>query len=163
MKNIVANKGCECNYALCESQRGGNYTKWRWFDLCLYNAIEKLSKMEEGRFNVYSGLNQVKLDAKVVTTGYFVTYVSTSWNPNIAKQFTNNDGMLIKFDKSFKDTIWIYCCDVSWISKFHDECEILFARSIPEMQGFDKFKCKIMDDTDGVQIVSLSLSKATVH
>eukprot|EP01084_Bolivina_argentea_P184388 318016_1 len=38
----------DCNYDLCQSQRQKNYEKWKWFDFCLYEGIEKLSAMETG-------------------------------------------------------------------------------------------------------------------
>ena len=44
------------------------------------------------------------------------------------------------------------CCDVSWISKFPDDCEILFARSLGWL---DNFSCVILDEVNGVQTVSL--------
>eukprot|EP01084_Bolivina_argentea_P096780 173980_1 len=42
--------GCECNYDLCSSQRNGNYQKWKWFDFCLFNGIQKLSAKETGSY-----------------------------------------------------------------------------------------------------------------
>ena len=146
--------GCDCNYDLCSSQRNGDYTKWRWFDYHLYNAIQKLSVVEKGSFTVYSGLNNVKLDRKSVRGGYFVTYVSTSWRREVATGFMVGDGMLIQIDEKFKNDDMILCCDVSWISKFPDECEVLFTRSVNGV--WDVFKCDVLDDTNGVQTVSLS-------
>ena len=79
MLALILYTGCDCNYDLCSSQRNGDYDKWKWFDYCLYGGIKKLSLEEEGRYEVYSGLRGVQMDTKVVTNGYFVTYVSTSW------------------------------------------------------------------------------------
>ena len=64
------------------------------------------------------------------------------------------DGMIIQIDKEFKNDDMICCCDVSWISKFPDECEILFTRSVNAV--WDVFTCQVLDDCNGVQIVSLS-------
>ena len=46
MLALLLYTGCDCNYDLCSSQREGNYDKWKCFDYCLYNAIEKLDKRE---------------------------------------------------------------------------------------------------------------------
>ena len=40
---------------------------------------------------VYSGLNGVKMDREVVTNGYFVTYVSTSWSKEVSQMFMKDD------------------------------------------------------------------------
>ena len=87
-----------------------------------------------------------------------MTYVSTSWRKEVAQHFMKgNDGMIITIDKEYKENTDVYCCDVSWISKFPDECEILFARS--ERHDIDNgFECKVMDESNGIQYVSLSAS-----
>ena len=122
--------GCECNYDLCASQRNGDYYKWKFFDYCLYNAIKKLSQKEKGRYPVYSGLSGVKMDKKIVQSGHFVTYVSSSWRREVSEQFMAGEGMLIHIDERYRDDRNVHCCDVSWVSKFPDECEILFARAL---------------------------------
>ena len=145
--------GWDSNFDLCTSQRTGDYDKWKWFDKCLHKAIVGLSHVEQGRFSVYSGLSGVKMDQKVVSRGYFVTYVSTSWKKEVSEKFTGGkEGMMICFDENFKDYFGIYCCDVSWISKFPDECEVLFARSV---DAYDNFKCVVVDEKDGIQTVLL--------
>ena len=149
--------GCECNYDLCSSQRNGDYDKWKYFDYCLWNAIQKLSSQENGKYPVYSGLNGVKINEKVVTNGYFVTYVSTSWQKNVSEAFTQGNGMMIHFDEEFTDRGWIRCCDVSWISKFPDECEILFARSVQDIwNDNNNFKCEILEEANGIQTILLT-------
>eukprot|EP00485_Elphidium_margaritaceum_P012646 CAMPEP_0202699676 /NCGR_PEP_ID=MMETSP1385-20130828/12890_1 /ASSEMBLY_ACC=CAM_ASM_000861 /TAXON_ID=933848 /ORGANISM="Elphidium margaritaceum" /LENGTH=70 /DNA_ID=CAMNT_0049356667 /DNA_START=1 /DNA_END=210 /DNA_ORIENTATION=+ len=57
--------------------------------------------------------------------------------------------MIIQFDESYKNHKDVLCCDVSWISKFPDECEVLFARST----GRDAFKCEVIDESKGIQTV----------
>ena len=64
--------------------------------------------------------------------------------------------MIIQIDKEFKDHKYIYCCDVIWISKFPDECEILFARSTGNVFNNSNFHCTVLDDSNGVQTVSLN-------
>ena len=153
-------EGCECNYDLCKRQRGGDYNTWKWFDFCLYWAIFRLCKCESGSFGVYSGLNNVKLDTKKIDEAYFVTYVSTTWQKLVAEEFMEDKGLMLEVDKTFKDDRAI-CCDVSWISKFQDECEILFARSNVNVQFHHAFKehafeCEILDETKNVQTVGVS-------
>eukprot|EP01084_Bolivina_argentea_P303374 523753_1 len=46
MLSIVLYTGGEVNYDLCKTQRNGDYDKWKWFDYCLFNAINKLAKRE---------------------------------------------------------------------------------------------------------------------
>ena len=153
MLALILYTGCDCNYDLCAHQRNGDYYKWRWLDYCLYNAIWKLSGAESGRYPVYSGLNGVKMDKKVVTDGFFVTYVSTSWKKQVSEAFMKGQGMMLHIDAQFRYTGFVICCDVSWISKFPDECEILFARALDS--GIDKFSCTVLDESNGVQTVSL--------
>eukprot|EP01084_Bolivina_argentea_P031431 58177_1 len=150
MLAIILYTGCDCNYDLCGSQRRGDYKKWKYFDLCLFNAINKLKQLETGKFKIYTGLNNVKLNKKSIQNGYFVTYVSTSWKIEVSKKFMGETGMIMQIDESFRENMC--CCDVSWISKFEHECEILIARSVGKQNNFH---CKILDEVDGVQVVSL--------
>eukprot|EP01084_Bolivina_argentea_P266889 452858_1 len=144
-----------CNYDLCKSQRNGDFRKWKWFDYCLYKAIYKLSSSEDGAFDVYSGLTNVQLNKKSVQCGYFTTYTSTSWNKTVAKKFMGDKGMIIKIDTSYKNSYRVKCCNVSWISPFPDECEILFSRH--ENSVFNRgFNCEVLDQNDGIQTVVLS-------
>eukprot|EP01083_Nonionella_stella_P086513 240394_1 len=154
MLALILYTGCDCNHDLCKQQRNGNYHKWKWFDFCLYKAITKLSGKERGEFVVYSGLNGVKMNRKSVRSGYFATYMSTAWQKEVAKEFMDGDGMIVAIDKKFKNDRAIKCCDVSWISKFPDECEVLFARSL-EYKANNGFVCDVMDDTNGVQMICL--------
>ena len=148
--------GCDCNYDLCSSQRSGQYEKWKWFDLLLYEAINKLSYKETGSFPVFSGLGGVKMNTKLVYSGYFVTYTSTSWRKEVSQGFMGgNEGMIIEICKEYKDDRYVFCCDVSWISKFKDECEILFARSLPMDEAGNNFRCQVIDESNGVQTISL--------
>lgn len=153
MLSMIMYTGCDSNYDLCKSQRLGLYDKWKWFDYCLWHAVDKLSKKESGQYKVYSGLNKVKLNKQYVATGYFRTYVSTSWVKDVSMEFMEEKGMIIEIDESFRKLN--KCCNVSWISKFPDECEILIARSVGAVDN-NKFQCKILDEHDGIQTVCLS-------
>ena len=143
--------GGECNYDLCKTQRNGDYTKWKWFDLCLYNAIGELAGKERGKFPVFSGVGGLKLDSKVIAEGHFITYTSTSWKKDVATSFMNGKGMMIRIDPDYKDFAG---CDVSWISKFPDECEILFSRSTGYPRK-NNWKCQVIDESSGIQTVVL--------
>eukprot|EP01084_Bolivina_argentea_P044961 82753_1 len=55
MLSVIMYTGCDSNYDLCKFQRMGNYKKWRWFDYCLWNAINKLNKKESGQYKLYTG------------------------------------------------------------------------------------------------------------
>eukprot|EP01084_Bolivina_argentea_P194029 332875_1 len=157
--SLLLYTGCDCNYDLCKSQRNGNYEKWKWFDLILNEAISKLCKQESASYEVYSGLTNVKMNVPYVDEGFFPTYVSTSWTKEVAKAFMgSNTGMIMQFDAKFRKNS--VCCDASWFSKFPDECEILFSRSVPNSVGF---QAEILDeDPDGIQIVKMTHSSAQI-
>eukprot|EP01084_Bolivina_argentea_P259415 437710_1 len=152
MLSLLLYTGGESNYELCKSQRNGDYKTWKWFDFCLYHAIFKLSKRENGSYKLYTGLSSTKLVDNFVEIGYFKTYVSTSWVRQIAETFTDDSGMMFEIDEKFRQKA--ICCDVSWISKFgQTECEILIARCVDA--ELNCFECKIIDERNGIQIVSV--------
>ena len=62
---------------------------------------------------------------------------------------------MIHFDKEFKDYAYTVCCDVSWISKFPDECEVLFARSMRDTWVMNNFSCIVLDESNGIQTIQL--------
>eukprot|EP01084_Bolivina_argentea_P202732 346329_1 len=156
MLALILYTGCECNYDLCASQRKGDYKTWKFFDWCLWNAISSLSDRETGMFSVFTGLNGVKLNKKEIECGYFKTYVSTSWKKEVATTFiAGNEGMLIQIDQKFKNKHHVNCCDVSWISKFPDECEVLFTRSRNMNSWGQDFKCVVLNESNGIQTVLL--------
>eukprot|EP01084_Bolivina_argentea_P202571 346095_1 len=155
MLALILYTGCDCNYDLCATQRKGDYQKWKWFDYCLYEAIFKLRCNETGSFFVYSGLNGVKMDKKKIKNGYFATYVSASWKKEVSQAFMGNEGMIIQIDEEFKHKAG---CDVSWISKFWGECEVLFARSLQGTWRGNNFSCVVSDERNGIQTVSLKLT-----
>eukprot|EP01084_Bolivina_argentea_P031437 58188_1 len=112
-------------------QRIGNFETWKWFDYCLYHAIQKLSMREWGSYTLYSGMNGVRLKTKIMKNRFFKTYTSSSWIKGIAELFSTGDpvktakekrnkGMIMQIDESFRESFDSICCDVSWISKFPD-------------------------------------------
>eukprot|EP01083_Nonionella_stella_P231644 817854_1 len=160
MLALVLYTGCDSNYDLCKSQRNGDYKKWKWFDCCLWSATEFLSSNEQGSYGLFSGLSGAKLvmdKAGMTVEGFFPTYTSTSWNKAVAQTFKEGEGMILCFDKKIRRNGDYRCCDVSWISKFVDECEVLIARST--LAGSASFQFMILDETDDTQWVSI---KSTV-
>ena len=139
---LILYTGTDCNYNLCkclrEFKNSFNYcNKWKWFDYCLHYAISKLSLCEYGNYSVYSGINNIEMKEKAMK-GQFLCYVSTTRNKKIAHSFMNGNGMLITISNRNK----FCCCDVSWISKFEYEKEVLFSfRS-----RFNCFKAKIKNN-----------------
>ena len=125
----------DCNYDLARCHRNRNYDKWAIFDGYLRYAIEKLHHKEDKsiltNMKLYSGLKKVEMKTKLLENCYFPTFVSTTYDKEISMEFIKNDdkreGMLIEFAK---DTVnQFVCCNVTWISKFPHECEILIARN----------------------------------
>lgn len=123
-----------------------------------YEAIRAINRKESGKFAVYTGWNGIKLDKEYVADGWFVTYVSTTWKKKVAEEFVglNNEGMIIEIYDAYKfDSAT--CCDVSWISKFPDECEVLFAR---DRRCNASFHLMVTDDIPkGIQTISLSIGE----
>ena len=140
MLSVLLYTGCDCNYDLCKSQRNGNYSKWKCFDDCLYQAISVFHDMEDYSsyfkdntdiiFHLYSGLNRVQLKNKgKIDFCYFPTYLSTSYDKQVSIQFAQNNGMLMQFDSNIVLKKQFKFCSLEWISKFPYECEILVART----------------------------------
>eukprot|EP01083_Nonionella_stella_P077210 210714_1 len=139
MLAVILYTGCECNWDLCASQRAGNYNKWHFFDLSLKNAIEKLCRCETGKYTVWSGLKNVKFahqkNSNTNVELKLVTYLSASWDKKQAIDYMKvKDGqelhcaLLLEISPHLRQVA--PCCDVSWISRFPDEAEILFQKHI---------------------------------
>ena len=173
MLSLLLYTGGDSNYNLCQSQRNGNYEKWKCFDECLYDAISCLHSVEDysSYFNkninsddhddtsiilhLYSGLNKVQLkNEKKIDLFYFPTYVSTSYNKEISIDFAQNNGMLMQFDSNVILKKQFIFCSLEWISKFTYECEILIART-ETTDGKRAATMKVMD----YQMNSLSKTK----
>ncbi|MCP5010931.1 MAG: hypothetical protein GY942_13200, partial [Aestuariibacter sp.] len=136
MLSIVIYTGCSATYDLCKTQNNGDYKKWKFLDKCLNYAISYLSQFERFEFPLFCGLRDVKMERKIIKKGYFSSYLSTSFDKDVAEKFKKGNGVLFEFDKAVKGSIYgkesenygARCCDVSWISKFGYEGEVLFAR-----------------------------------
>lgn len=144
-----------CNYHLCECQRNDTYDEyWPLFDWYLNQAIEILSNHEIHNQYIYTGICtvQFRFDKKNKKHRYSRTCalksnVSFTTSIDVAKEFRGNRGMIIRLN--MKDSLWVRykyfkVCDVSWISKFPSEKEILAFRG----SHFDiKFGCIKMEKT----------------
>eukprot|EP01084_Bolivina_argentea_P133093 234870_1 len=129
MLAVILYTGCDCNYDLCSSQRNNNYKKWVILDYCLQKAVETLSEAEYGYFPVYTGVGNAMMEWKgkdIEQWGALCTFTSTTWDKEVAKAFCGPQGMMIALQSQFR----IDGCDVSWISKFPNEKEILFPPAI---------------------------------
>ena len=120
--------------------------KWPLFDCLVNAAITQLSKFEEHWENIYSGICGVfykfrnensDSDYKSNTYNeirdvvYCTTNVSFTTDLNIAKEFRGSSGMIIGMNmKRSCPAIrgHFEACDVSWISKYPNEKEILCRR-----------------------------------
>ena len=93
----------------------------KWFDSCLYHAIQISNEDETGCYKLYTGLHKVQLNKRSIKNGYL-------WHMLVPHGFWMTEGMIIEIDKESRD--WFICCDVSWISKFPNDCEIFIARGL---------------------------------
>eukprot|EP01084_Bolivina_argentea_P015318 28634_1 len=158
MLSLILYTGADCNYDLCKSQRNGDYKKWKWFDSILYNAIKALSERERGEFSVYSGLADTKSDMQFIEQAWFPTFTSSSMSRDIALTFIGGNGIELQIEPSFKENA--ICCDVSWISKFTVEREILFARSVSK--HYSSYQLKVEEDNNGVQTAIIQESSKEI-
>lgn len=144
MLSIVLYTGCECNWYLSEATRTGEWDKWPVFERILSGAIRRLSYREYGEYPVYCGIKGV-MDfglsdgkSKVVTLR---TFTSTSWDIEQAKDYCGGKGMILGFTSEVRR----FGANVSWISKFGFEKEVLF----PPM----KVRMKLISQGKNVQKV----------
>ena len=124
----------ECNYDLGKSQRSHTVMKkWPYFHCLLHEAIKTLSPFEIHYEHIYSGICgvsfQIDNEAKHAT---FKTNVSFSTDLNVALQFRGHSGMVIGMNMkrivtNEVCTESVDACDVSWISTYDIEKEILCA------------------------------------
>eukprot|EP01084_Bolivina_argentea_P164736 286362_1 len=137
---------CDCGYDLHKSHKNGYYRKWAWLDYCIRDATSDLSGCEKGSYKLYCTLELAKLKGKEMLNGYFATYTLTSWLKNVSESYVNGDDqIIIEIDEKARNGLM--CCDVSWISKFPDECGVVFARSLRGSNN--SFDLRILEDVNG--------------
>ncbi|ETO16584.1 hypothetical protein RFI_20754 [Reticulomyxa filosa] len=126
--------GKSCNSEFSYDQIQFRHYKWPYLDSYLQDAIFILhahERREESEMELYCGLKKVRLEniKKRIKEGNFISYVSTSDDLQVAKMFRSDQGCILHFHPSMRRGLNIYSCDVSWISPFKHEREILFSRS----------------------------------
>ena len=77
---------------------------------------------------LYCGLKNVKFPQESYVTGKFQTFTSTSTNRNMACTFRGSKGVILEMNHEFIDTI--PNCDVSWLSIYPEEQELVFTRGL---------------------------------
>ena len=139
MLSLILYCNGNCNHNLCESQRDGKWkTKWRGFDRGLQQAIEILGKYEIHDEYIYTGLagifldlNQLYCQASMSFALFFKTNDRFSRDIQVAREFRVDEGLIIgvNLHRTWPETKHpIHACDVSWISKFPTEQEVLVSR-----------------------------------
>ncbi|ETO29215.1 hypothetical protein RFI_07913 [Reticulomyxa filosa] len=125
--------GKPCNVQFSYDQIQFRHHNWPYLDHYLQQAIAVLHKherREESETELYSGLKGVRLEnIKEIKEGFFISYLSTSDNIQVAQMYRSDQGCILHFHPSMRRTGGIKSCDVSWISPYKHEREILFARS----------------------------------
>ncbi|ETO08741.1 hypothetical protein RFI_28646, partial [Reticulomyxa filosa] len=132
--------GKECNVEFSYDQIQFKYNKWAWLDWCLRSAISILcmhERREETSMELYCGLKGVRLESleKEIKAGNFISHVSTSDDLQVAQIYRTDQGCILHFHPSMRRATNIQSCDVTWITPFKHEREILFSRSFVENFG----------------------------
>ena len=131
---LYCNGNCDGSLSTC--QRNETYKfKWPVFDSLLNLAIEHLSSYEIHHNNIYTGLTGVLLDIKKLYLEcggmelMFKTNVSFSTDLDVAIRFRGSNGIIIGVNMQKIPLVMQFkACDVSWISQFPHEKEILAQR-----------------------------------
>eukprot|EP00930_Biecheleria_cincta_P053809 TRINITY_DN3952_c0_g1_i1.p1 TRINITY_DN3952_c0_g1~~TRINITY_DN3952_c0_g1_i1.p1 ORF type:complete len:483 (+),score=64.24 TRINITY_DN3952_c0_g1_i1:157-1605(+) len=174
MLSFLLYSGTDCYADLRSSERAGNYTKWARFaavlDVAIYNlALAAFSKGMDLPPMLYHGLGSVVAETvslPIVIDGgghdntcyetlfVYPTFVSTTWNRAVAVDFLNMNsdaeatalkGMLMNVSSQCESPIM--GADISWISKFPQECEVLLSR-FSRFQGPTFYICDGDEDQD---------------
>ena len=109
---------------LCHKEKR-DFNKWKYLDQTLANGIYRLSNHERGETWLYAGMRGVFFD-KANGCGYFSTFQSASEKRDVAVRFGAHDFEL-KFHPSMRERS--FCCDISWISAYPQEHEVIFKRA----------------------------------
>ncbi|ETO31224.1 hypothetical protein RFI_05897 [Reticulomyxa filosa] len=134
--------GKSCNVQFSYDQIKFRHHIWPFMDYYLQEAIMILhrhERREESEMELYCGLKGVRLkNIKEIKSGSFISHVSTSDDIQVAQRFRSNQGCILHFHPSMRRARGILSCDVSWISPFKYEREILFARSYLSLMNDEK-------------------------
>ncbi|ETO15290.1 hypothetical protein RFI_22072, partial [Reticulomyxa filosa] len=158
--------GKSCNVQFSSDQIQFRYHKWPFLDSYLQNAItilHRYERREEESIELYCGLKNVRLkNINEIKEGFFVSHVSTSDDIQVAQMYRSHQGCILHFHPSMRRTFGIDSCDVSWISPFKHEREILFSRSQAaqfyeiERKEFTAWNAKIEKEDENTQMILLT-------
>eukprot|EP01084_Bolivina_argentea_P129758 229127_1 len=129
MLSIILYTGTDLHKVVRDTEVKQNYEKWKHFRINLSNAIHKLPSITknniDGSERTYHGLNKVINHKKY--DGWFesCTVISTSLDKNIALKSVKNEGSILYFPLIGHFGPTFENADVSWISKFPYEREVL--------------------------------------
>ena len=134
------------------SQRNNNFKRWKYFDNILDSAINSLSQVETGDYPLYTGFSGIKCNISSMTGVRFISYCSSSISKKVALTFLNGDGMLLIMDPKMRNDPNHKCCDVSWISDYSEELEVLFGRGKGRENYWFEDNPRIFKDTWDCQV-----------
>ena len=122
----------DCSHKLSRALRDGKYRNWKHLACAVRTGVFILNKFQRfHNLSIFSGLCDVFLDPQQAIQpngrirGHLKSPVSFSTDLSVAKEFRGSAGMLmeLKIDDSINYNICM--ADVSWISKFSSEKEVL--------------------------------------
>ena len=156
MLAIILYLNGECVYDMITEQcMNGNYLKWKWFDKCLFDAIDKLSFAQHSSYPIYSFIDgkKYKKKARAFRRGYLNSYITATKSRKIAMTSINHKygGIVIEWNTSFISK-YNKCCNVQWISLFPDEQEIIIQRSVTENKLYG---CQVMGQNDKRELLQM--------
>ncbi|ETO14968.1 hypothetical protein RFI_22400, partial [Reticulomyxa filosa] len=95
-----------------------------------------------------------------------ISHVSTSDDIQVAQIYRSHQGCILHFHPSMRRAIGILSCDVSWISPFKHEREILFARSTIYSNKDEKtykeeyaWNARVEDEDEYTQMILLTWAR----
>mmetsp|Transcript_5831 Transcript_5831/g.9729 ORF Transcript_5831/g.9729 Transcript_5831/m.9729 type:complete len:524 (-) Transcript_5831:9-1580(-) len=136
-------------YDISRCQLSGRYSKWKVLDRCLYDALYKLNEREQGDYKMYMAASKQRMSKRVNKHGFFPTYFCASWKRENVQRVMDEGGIMIELHNSFRKHH--VCADVSWLSLFPDECQVLLARDIPMDDRFYSYTLKLQNEVNGIQ------------
>ncbi|ETO34966.1 Pfs, NACHT and WD domain protein, partial [Reticulomyxa filosa] len=161
--------GKSCNVQFSYDQIQFRHHLWPYLDWYLIEAIAILhshERREESDMELYCGLKGVRLENKEIKSGFFISHVSTSDDIQVAKMYRNHQGCILHFHPSMRRAFSIFSCDISWISSFKHEREILFARPVINFIGDEKthkeeyaWNAKVESEDEYTQMILLTWAR----
>eukprot|EP01084_Bolivina_argentea_P283870 486298_1 len=158
MLSIILYTGTDAYKDLRNVEMNHNYQKWKHFRINLSNAIHKLPSIRkndiDGSNYVYHGLHKVDGNMCVNSWSEPYTVMSATKDISVAVNFAKNEGSVLLFKLSGDFGFTFEGADVSWISKFPNEKEVLLLPNqscLMEEVGRDSFNSapafwKFVDD-----------------